>query len=157
MSYKGRFRPTNKQKYRGDSGNIVYRSLWELKFFRIMDTHPDARPGSLNGMYGRDRSGPLNPMFGTHHSEETRRKIAQKAIGRKPSEIAKKNMSIAQLKAWTPERRQKKKEECKDRPWGDYYSARNTKWYTNGEISIRSKENPGEGWILGRGKLPRKK
>jgi len=41
MSYKGRFRPANPQKYRGDPSNIVYRSLWEFKFFKFVDLHPD--------------------------------------------------------------------------------------------------------------------
>lgn len=41
MSYKGRFRPTNPEKYKGDPSNIVYRSLWEFKFFRFVDQHPD--------------------------------------------------------------------------------------------------------------------
>ena len=41
MSYKGRFKPTNPEKYRGDPTNIVYRSLWEFKFFRFIDLHPD--------------------------------------------------------------------------------------------------------------------
>lgn len=41
MAYKGRFRPVNPQKYRGDPTNIVYRSLWEFKFFKFIDLHPD--------------------------------------------------------------------------------------------------------------------
>lgn len=41
MSYKGRFKPTNPEKYKGDPTNIVYRSLWEFKFFRFIDMHPD--------------------------------------------------------------------------------------------------------------------
>lgn len=41
MAYKGKFRPKNPKKYKGDAGNITYRSLWELKFFKIADTHPD--------------------------------------------------------------------------------------------------------------------
>lgn len=41
MSYKGRFRPSNPKKYRGDFTNIIYRSLWELKFMRECDSHPD--------------------------------------------------------------------------------------------------------------------
>jgi hypothetical protein len=41
MAYKGRFRPANPQKYRGDPTNIVYRSLWEFKFFKFIDLHPD--------------------------------------------------------------------------------------------------------------------
>ena len=41
MAYKGRFRPVNPQKYRGDPSNIIYRSLWEFKFFKFIDLHPD--------------------------------------------------------------------------------------------------------------------
>lgn len=41
MAYKGRFRPKNPEKYKGDPTKIIYRSLWELKFFRYIDQHPD--------------------------------------------------------------------------------------------------------------------
>lgn len=41
MAYKGRFKPKNISKYRGDPTKIIYRSLWELKVFRICDDHPD--------------------------------------------------------------------------------------------------------------------
>lgn len=41
MAYKGRFRPKNPSKYKGDPTKIIYRSLWEFKVFRQMDTHPD--------------------------------------------------------------------------------------------------------------------
>ncbi len=37
MSYKGRFTPKNPKKYAGDPGNIVYRSLWELKVMKYLD------------------------------------------------------------------------------------------------------------------------
>ena len=37
MSYKGRYRPSNPKKYRGDSSNIIYRSLWERKFMVYCD------------------------------------------------------------------------------------------------------------------------
>lgn len=37
-TYKGRFRPTNPGKYKGDITNIVYRSLWELRFMKWCDT-----------------------------------------------------------------------------------------------------------------------
>jgi hypothetical protein len=40
-SYKGMFKPKNPQKYLGDSNNIIYRSLWEFKFMRYLDDHPD--------------------------------------------------------------------------------------------------------------------
>lgn len=40
MAHKGRFRPANPNKYRGDPTNIVYRSSWEFKFMRWCDRHP---------------------------------------------------------------------------------------------------------------------
>jgi len=39
MAYSGKFRPTNRQKYKGDPTNVIYRSLWELKFMRWCDTN----------------------------------------------------------------------------------------------------------------------
>jgi len=35
--YKGKFRPKNPSKYRGDYTKIVYRSLWERQVFRWCD------------------------------------------------------------------------------------------------------------------------
>jgi hypothetical protein len=37
MSYKGIFKPSFPQKYIGDYTNIIYRSLWELKFMNYCD------------------------------------------------------------------------------------------------------------------------
>ena len=37
MSHKGRYRPSNPKKYKGDSSNIIYRSLWERKFMVYCD------------------------------------------------------------------------------------------------------------------------
>ena len=41
MSYRGRFKPTHPEKYKGDPSNIIYRSLWELKVFRRCDLRPE--------------------------------------------------------------------------------------------------------------------
>lgn len=41
MAHKGRFRPKHPEKYKGDPTRITYRSLWEFKFFRHLDDHPD--------------------------------------------------------------------------------------------------------------------
>ena len=38
MSYKGRYTPTCPNKYKGNSHNIIYRSLWERKFMVYCDT-----------------------------------------------------------------------------------------------------------------------
>jgi len=36
-TYKGKFRAKNPTKYHGDINNIVYRSLWELRFMKWCD------------------------------------------------------------------------------------------------------------------------
>ena len=37
MAYKGKYKPSNPKKYKGDPSNIIYRSLWERKFCRYCD------------------------------------------------------------------------------------------------------------------------
>ena len=37
MSYKGKYYPSFRRKYKGDPTNIVYRSLWERKFMVYCD------------------------------------------------------------------------------------------------------------------------
>jgi len=39
MSYKGKFRPKNHKKYKGDFREVIYRSSWELKFMQYCDTN----------------------------------------------------------------------------------------------------------------------
>jgi hypothetical protein len=39
MSYKGKFKPSFPEKYSGDVTNIIYRSLWELRFMKYCDTN----------------------------------------------------------------------------------------------------------------------
>jgi hypothetical protein len=40
MAYKGKFTPKNPNKYRGDSTNVIFRSLWELKVMKQLDENP---------------------------------------------------------------------------------------------------------------------
>lgn len=40
MAYKGKFKPKSPEKYQGDPTNIIYRSLWEMRFMRYLDHHP---------------------------------------------------------------------------------------------------------------------
>lgn len=40
MSYKGRFKPKNYQKYKGDPTNVIYRSLLERRFMVYCDDSP---------------------------------------------------------------------------------------------------------------------
>lgn len=37
---QGIFSPKNIEKYEGDPSNIIYRSSWELKFFKWCDSNP---------------------------------------------------------------------------------------------------------------------
>jgi hypothetical protein len=39
-TYKGRFRVLNPAKYKGDITNVIYRSLWELRFMKWCDQSP---------------------------------------------------------------------------------------------------------------------
>ena len=41
MSYKGKYKPSNPSKYKGDPTNIIYRSLWERRLMSYLDKHPD--------------------------------------------------------------------------------------------------------------------
>ena len=41
MAYSGKFIPNNPDKYRGDPTNIIYRSLWEFKLMKYLDSHDD--------------------------------------------------------------------------------------------------------------------
>ena len=37
MAYKGKYKPNNPSKYRGNAHNIIYLSLWERKFMAYCD------------------------------------------------------------------------------------------------------------------------
>jgi len=40
-TYKGKYKPKNPSKYRGDPTKVVYRSSWELKAMNIFDQNPN--------------------------------------------------------------------------------------------------------------------
>ena len=40
MSYKGKYRPKNPNKYKGNPSNIIYRSLLERRFMVYLDNNP---------------------------------------------------------------------------------------------------------------------
>ena len=46
MSYKGKWRPKNQDKYDGDPTKIIYRSLWERQTFKWCDTNSDIKSWS---------------------------------------------------------------------------------------------------------------
>jgi len=41
VAYSGKYKITNKEKYRGDPSAVVYRSMWERDCFRWCDSSPD--------------------------------------------------------------------------------------------------------------------
>ena len=41
MAYKGKYKPSYREKYVGDPTKIVYRSLWERRFMVYCDTNPN--------------------------------------------------------------------------------------------------------------------
>lgn len=46
MAYSGRYQVVNRNKYKGDPDNVVYRSLWELSCFRWCDGNPKVKAWS---------------------------------------------------------------------------------------------------------------
>jgi hypothetical protein len=41
MAYKGRYKPKNRSKYKGNTMNVIYRSSWERDFMIYCDTTPN--------------------------------------------------------------------------------------------------------------------
>lgn len=46
MNYKGKYKPVNPQKYKGDVTNIIYRSMWERYCFHWLDHNPQIKEWS---------------------------------------------------------------------------------------------------------------
>ncbi|ADM80172.1 head completion-like protein [Aeromonas phage phiAS5] len=42
-TYKGKYTPEDKAKYRGDASKITYRSSWELFIMRMLDKNPEVK------------------------------------------------------------------------------------------------------------------
>ena len=56
MSYKGRFKPQNSKKYKGDPSNIIYRSTWELRVMKYLDNQPKVEWWASEEMFVRYKS-----------------------------------------------------------------------------------------------------
>ena len=41
MSYKGKYKVKNPEKYKGDPTSIIWRSLWERKYMKYLDGNPN--------------------------------------------------------------------------------------------------------------------
>ena len=118
MSYKGKFRPKNRKKYKGNSSDIVYRSLWELKFMNYCDNNKNIITWSSEEIIIPYRS-PIDnrphryfPDFYVKY-KDVRGKILEKLIEVKPAKEVKepkveKVVDSSEVKA-TPKSVSKKK------------------------------------------------
>ena len=132
MSYKGKFRPSNYTKYKGDPTNIIYRSLWELKFMNWCDrnenilewgsvviaiTYISQLDGMVNSYFPdfyisiRNKSGRTQKFIVEvkPHKQTMEPKRPKKNTKRYLTESATYAVNIAKWKAAT--------EFCKDRLW----------------------------------------
>lgn len=117
---------------------------------REMLSKKKSNPGKHNGMFGRDRSGANNPIFGTVRSEETRRKISKANTGWKPSKETLIKMSIAGKAYWSdPSKREERSRQWKEKGIKPP-SPKGMLWWNDGIKVVRAKECPGETFKRGR-------
>ena len=95
QSNLGKHRPS---KHKGDKIHTKETKELFSKNMKERWKNPESRKIYMNAVKQRNMCGKNNPMFGKHHSEETKRKISQKAVGRKLSAERIKRMSDAALK-----------------------------------------------------------
>ena len=132
MSYKGKFRPSKPKKYKGDPTNIVYRSLWELKFMRYCDSNNNIVKWSSEEIVIPYRS-PLDNRFHRYFPDfylkykDNSGKVVEKVIEIKPAkQVQEPKMQKRRTKWYVTEvvnyaKNQAKweaaEEFCKDRRW----------------------------------------
>lgn len=132
MSYKGKFRPSKPKKYKGDPTNIVYRSLWELKFMRYCDSNNSIVKWSSEEIVIPYRS-PLDNRFHRYFPDfylkykDNSGKVIEKVIEIKPAkQVQEPKIQKRRTKRYVTEvvnyaKNQAKweaaEEFCKDRKW----------------------------------------
>ena len=137
MSYKGKFKPKNRAKYKGDHTAITYRSLWELRFMRYLDTSASVLKWSSEEIVIPYRS----PIDGRRHRyfpdfwvkvktseglvKESLIEVKPKAQcsppkGAPPKDRRKRGRFIREVKTWGINEAKWKaaKAYCDDRKWG---------------------------------------
>ena len=132
MSYKGKFRPSKPKKYKGDPTNIVYRSLWELKFMRYCDSNNNIVKWSSEEIVIPYRS-PIDNRFHRYFPDfylkykDNTGKIIEKVVEIKPAkQVQEPKVQKRKTKKYVTEvvtyaKNQAKwmaaEEFCKDRKW----------------------------------------
>ena len=132
MSYKGKFRPSKPKKYKGDPTNIVYRSLWELKFMRYCDSNTNIVKWSSEEIVIPYRS-PIDNRFHRYFPDfylkykDNTGKMIEKVVEIKPAkQVQEPKIQKRKTKKYVPEvvtyaKNQAKwlaaEEFCKDRKW----------------------------------------
>ena len=137
MSYKGKFKPKNRAKYKGDHTAITYRSLWELRFMRYLDTTPSVLKWSSEEIVIPYRS----PIDGRRHRYfpdfwvrvKTSEGVVKESLidvkpkaqcsppkGSPPKDRRKRGRFIREVKTWGVNDAKWKaaKAYCDDRKWG---------------------------------------
>ena len=137
MSYKGKFKPKNRAKYKGDHTAITYRSLWELRFMRYLDTTPSVLKWSSEEIVIPYRS----PIDGRRHRYfpdfwvrvKTSEGVVKESLievkpkeqcsppkGSPPKDRRKRGRFIREVKTWGVNEAKWKaaKAYCDDRKWG---------------------------------------
>lgn len=51
MAYSGKYKVRNRDKYKGDPDNVIYRSMWEAHAFKWCDEHPKIKNWSSEEFY----------------------------------------------------------------------------------------------------------
>ena len=132
MSYKGKFSPRNRKKYKGNASDIVYRSLWELKFMTYCDSNKNIITWSSEEIVIPYRS-PIDNRIHRYFPDfyikykNTEGKVLEKVIEVKPAkEVKEPKKQKARTKKYVTEvmkyaknyaKWEAAEDFCKDRRW----------------------------------------
>ena len=132
MSYKGKFSPRNRKKYKGNASDIIYRSLWELKFMTYCDSNKNIITWSSEEIVIPYRS-PIDNRIHRYFPDfyikykNTEGKVLEKVIEVKPAkEVKEPKKQKARTKKYVTEvmkyaknyaKWEAAEDFCKDRRW----------------------------------------
>ena len=154
---------------------IMFFSWWDklTEEEKVVINSKKARKGEDNGMYGRNRSGALNPRFGVHDDYETYKKISESNKGKFNCKHSITGEFVGYVSVdhenvknglWISMNVGKKRDEKFKKDRSVQYKLRGIKppspvgmlWWNNGVKCLRDKNCPADGFVRGRLKMPRK-